>query len=163
MVNAKLKEKTDNSNLPEINFDVSLSVCDYEDTPPKLKVAAGTPPYITDPNQWNFELEIGDGNAGRAYKKTFIRFHDADKVGSDKKEAYIRIPGSRSHTFLYSIPLKRPESENIVYCVLNLGTFGENEGNLLRGLNDEQGNQWLLEVAHAFVLTGLLEMFNMVV
>jgi predicted phosphodiesterase len=161
MVNAKLKEK--NPNLPEINFDVSLSVCDYADSPPKLRVVAGTPSCISDANQWNFELEIGDGNAGRAYKKTFIRFHDSAKVGWDKKEAYIRIPGSPQHTFLYSIPLKRPKSENIVYCVLNLGTFGANEGNLLSGLNDEEGNKWLLEVAHAFVLTGLLKMFNIVI
>lgn len=162
MVNAKLKEKTANPNLPEINFDVSLSVCDYAASPPKLKVAAGTPPCISDANLWNFELEIGDGNAGRAYKKNFIRVLDAAKVGSDKKEAYIRIPGSRPHTFLYSIPLKHSKSENIVCCVLNLGTFAENEGNLLRGLNDREGNQWLLEAAHSYVLTRLLEMLKII-
>ena len=149
--------------MPQINFDVSLSVCDYADSPPKLKVVAGTPPCISNANQWNFEVEIGDGNAGRAYKKTFIRYHDDANVSWDKKEAYIRIPGSPPHTFLYSIPLKRHESENIVYCVLNLGTFGADEGTLLSELNDEEGNKWLLERAHAFVLTVLLEMFNIVV
>lgn len=162
MVNAKLKEKTGNLNVPKINFDVSLSVCDYAVSPPKLRVVAGTPPCINDAKLWDFELEIGDGNAGRAYKKTFIRFHDDAHVGLDKKEAYIGIPGSQPHTFLYSIPLKPSKSENIVCCVLNLGTFGGNEGNLLRGLNDEEGNQWLLDVAHAFVLTGMLKMFNIV-
>lgn len=143
--------------------DLDVSVVVYDDTdrnrPPILRVVAGS--YMADPQYWDFALEVGDGNAGRAYKKNIIRSFDADRARQDpKSQTYVAVPNGSVHQFLYSMPLRHPVSGDLIFGILNLGGYSPAVGGLLRVLNDDEGNNWLLDQSQVYVLTRLLEMLN---
>jgi hypothetical protein len=143
------------------DLDVSLAVYDdrVSGEPPRLRVVAGT--YMSVPEYWNLSLEVGDGNAGRAYKKNICRSFDAERARQDpRNQTYVTIPGGRAHQFLYSMPLRHPLNEDLIFGILNVGGFSPNAGNLLRVLSDDEGTKWLLDQSQEYVLTRLLEALN---
>jgi predicted phosphodiesterase len=136
-------------------LDVSFMVNDGELPPdqPKLRMvaSAGQP----DENFWDFVLEEGDGNAGRAYKRNILRCFDQN-IPDLKSQAYVTIPGLQPHQVLYSVPLRAPEDEHLIYGILNIGTFDKKQAGLLRRLNDEEGHHWLIAHGQKYVLQRLL-------
>ncbi len=140
---------------------IEVSVMAYDarnpTEPPKLRIAAGTHAATDD-----FALEIGDGNAGRAYSGNKYRIFDAELAQRDLiYETYVAREGRQPHHFLYSIPLRHPESPHLIFGVLNVGTFVPAQGRLLKSLNtSDESNAWLLEQAHSYVLRRLRELAN---
>jgi predicted phosphodiesterase len=142
-------------------IDISLMV--YEgsspDMPPQLRIVACT--ATADERFWEFGLEIGDGNAGRAYKNNVVRCYD--RTADDPKEkTYVFIPGQPPHECLYSIPLQNPDAPDLIFGVLNLGTFSAEQAVLLKSLNDENAILWLLEIAHDQLLPKFREIAKLV-
>ena len=140
----------------DIEFEASLMVYDETITPGKtgtLRTAVAT--LMTDPDIWNFNLEIGDGNAGRAYKYNFLRM-SFPRDSSALPPAYLPA-GSRKHGFICSIPLRHPESARLIMGVLNIGSFSSSAARACRCLQSVEGVAWLAAKAHQFVLTRLMQ------
>ena len=143
-------------------LDCSLMV--YNDSspgaPPKLHVVAAT--QGTQPKLVNRELEIGDGVAGRAFNTNSYRFFDADKAQQDIRLGYyLQDDGHRTHSFLHSIPLRHPESQQLIFAVLNVGTYDDTQGSMLRTLSDEAGIKWLNEFGQNYVLQRAREILKL--
>jgi hypothetical protein len=141
-------------NLSEI--DISLMVYDRgtAETCPLLRVV-GCAGKVSD-SFWEFSLEVGDGNAGRAYKNRVVRCFD--KSFSDpKRQTYVFIPKEPSHEFLSSFPLVNPDSPDLIFGIVNVGTFSPQQAILLRDLNNDVDIKWLLVKGHNEVLQELRE------
>jgi len=144
-------------------LDCSLMV--YNDpsannAPPTLRVVAAT--QGTQPKLINRELEIGDGVAGRAFNTNSYRFFDAEKAQQDIRLGYyLQEDGHRTHSFLHSIPLRHPESQQLIFAVLNVGTYDVTQGSMLRTLSDEEGIKWLNEFGQNYVLQRAREILKL--
>ena len=161
LVARRIEERTP-PHLVEVGA-LEVSLMTYDDSqsedPPKLRVVAYTGSHK---EYWDFALEVGDGNAGRAYKKNFIRSFDATVPLQDPKmQCYVVRPGYPSHLMLYSMPLRHPQSQELIFAILNVGSASRQEAGLLRSLANEEGMRWLQEQAQCYVLTRLLELSNM--
>src|SRR5207245_1873851 len=133
--------------------DITLMV--YDDTDkkesPKLRIVAGS--CKGDRNHLSFSVDVGDGNAGRAYKKGIVRSFDREKAAKDpKNQTYVPIPNMPPHQMLYSIPLLDPRSPSLIFGVLNFGTFSEDDAKLLRTLDNRESLEWLSNQAQSYVL-----------
>ena len=135
-------------------LDVSLMVSDEGDPLPTLRVVAAI--GLQGDSFWDFPLKEGDGNAGRAYKKHVFRCYDSD-IPDPKRQTYVRVPGYPQHQLLYSIPLYHPQDNSLIYGVLNIGTFDPHQADLLRQLNTDEGNLWLIGMAQKYFLPRLLD------
>ncbi len=143
-------------------LDITLMVYDdsEKDQSPKLRIVAGD--CRRNPDYWNFCLEVGDGNAGRAYKKKIILPFDKEKAEEDlANQTYVPIPGIPPHEVLYSIPLVDPRSPGLIFAVLNFGTFSQHDAKLLRTLDNRASLELMSNQAQSYVLTKLLEALRM--
>jgi hypothetical protein len=142
----------------DVAFDISLMVLDDRDPakPPFLQVVAGLPIFAQSPGYLDFSLEVGDGNAGRAFRKNLVRFYEKSKAKDNPKDnTYVEIPGQPGHPILFSIPLRHPGNGSLICCVLNIGATNETEASVLALLKKDFGNAWLIQAGHEFLLTKL--------
>jgi len=147
------------SGLDARQLELALMVLDDSDSArPVLRIAVGT--NTSDPAYRNLALPVGDGNAGRAWKRRIVRTFDPRSTSPDQR-TYVEVPGRPAHTILFSIPLIDPKSESLVYGILNVGATSEEQGDLLRELNDQDAIRQLIDTAQSYVLTRLLEIFTM--
>jgi 3',5'-cyclic AMP phosphodiesterase CpdA len=155
------KVAADNSvNISVIKLETSLMIYDENSKPGKLRMVAGT--LMDNPDVWNFSLEIGDGNAGRAYKKNKVRLWDAEMANSTDAAVqwYLPIPGAMQHKFLCSIHLRHPSDPHLIMGILNIGTSDKTTAIACKSLNTEVSGTWLILGAHEFVLTRLMQEFK---
>lgn len=153
--------QTRNVVSPE-QLEVSLMV--YDDliplASPRLRVVAATQHVTEEPEA--FSLEIGDGNAGRAYSRNSLRVFDAVRAKEHPiYQSYVQRNGLGTHFFLYSIPLRHPETQHLIFGVVNVGTYDRAQGKLLKALNNDEGNSWLIDFAHEYLLSRLIEIARM--
>jgi hypothetical protein len=121
---------------------------------PVLRIVAGT--HTHDPKYRDMFLFVGDGNAGRAWKRRMARVYDP--IEKDRKRhIYVPLSEALRHRFLVSVPLIDPDSDALVYGILNIGTFSDSQAEVLRPLGDKPQMEKLAGYAQAFVLTRLLE------
>jgi hypothetical protein len=149
--------------LDQTKLDINLIV--YDDTggddaqkkeSPVLRIVAGN--FGTNLDPLNFSLEVGDGNAGRAYKKGIVRSYDKDKAAKDPKhQTFVTRPNSRPHQILYSIPMLDSRSPTLIFGILNFGTFSKVDADFLRTLDNQESLQWMSNQAQSYVLTKVLE------
>ncbi len=140
------------------NLDLSLMVNDNAEPPhsPLLHVVAACGPDAD--SFWGFVLEEGDGVAGRAFKKNVLRCFDAE-IPDPKRSTYVDVEGYPKHKVLYSIPLRHPEDNDLIYGVFNVGTMDDVQADLLRQLNNDEGHLWLLECSQKYALPRLRDIF----
>jgi hypothetical protein len=165
---AQVKEKIESAlKTPNVisseELDASLMVYDSSpssDDPPKLRAVAATQgnrPKITD-----LELEIGDGIAGRAFNTNSYRYFDAEMAKQDIRHgAYIKQKGQRPHSFLHAVPLRHPDSQQLIFAILNVGTYDDTQGKMLRTLSDRSGIKWLIEFGQNYVLRRAREILKL--
>jgi predicted MPP superfamily phosphohydrolase len=142
------------------HLDVSLMVYDkgYGELCPQLRVVSCSGEQCE--SFFGFSLEVGDGNAGRAYKNNVVRCYD-HSVQDPKRNTYVQLPGHRPHQVLFSIPLCNPDDPTLLYGIVNVGVLplgleGQiDQANLLRELNNEKDISWLFEQAQIYVLQRL--------
>ncbi len=125
---------------------------------PVLRIVAGT--HLQDTKYSGLALFVGDGNAGRAWKRRMARVFDRTEK-DPKRHIYVPVSEHLRHQFLLSVPLIDPESAALVYGILNIGTFSEPQAELLRPLSAKEEIEKLTGFAQAFVLKRLLEYFKM--
>jgi hypothetical protein len=106
----------------------------------------------------NIALFVGDGNAGRAWKRRMARVFDRAKAEEDLRfSAYVDIPGVPMHEVLFSIPLIDPDQPSLLYGILNIGTFKKQQADDLRVLDTPENIERLTNMAQAYVLKRLRE------
>jgi predicted MPP superfamily phosphohydrolase len=155
LVAGKIEAMLQKTNLVNVSdFDISLMVYDDSQPIPLLRVVACFGSFTE--SFWSFSLEVGDGNAGRCYKKNILRCFDRE-IDDPKHNPYVKLPGRTQHSVLYSLPLRNPAYQDLIYAVLNLGSFADMPASLLRLLGDEAGVQWLLEQSQRYLLPRLRE------
>lgn len=142
-----------------IKFETSFMVYDESSKPGKLRMIIGT--LMATPKAWAFDLEIGDGNAGRAYKGNILRLWFKDQPSALPFQWYLPVIGFERHTFLCSVPLRHPACPHLIMGVLNLGSFDKTTSQACRCLDSEAESRWLIQAAHDFVLTRLCQEFIM--
>jgi hypothetical protein len=156
------KETLDSESL-----ELSLMVLDDEQMEepapdarklPVLRIVAGT--QFQDPKYPGLALFVGDGNAGRAWKRRMARVFDRTEP-DPKRHIYVPLPENLQHQFLLSIPLIDPQSAALVYGILNIGTFSVSQADLLRSLSSKEEIERLAGYAQAYVLKRLLECLKM--
>lgn len=125
---------------------------------PVLRIAAGT--HLSEPLYRDLFLFVGDGNAGRAWKRRAARLFDPT-AKDPKSHIYLPVSESLRHRFLVSLPLIDPDSAALVYGILNIGTFSDTQAEVLRPLWEQEQVERLTGYAQSFVLKRLLESFNM--
>ncbi len=149
-------------------FELSLMVLDYEQTEerlpdarrlPVLRIVAGT--HLQDPDYRGLVLFVGDGNAGRAWKRRMARVFDRTQKDDPERQIYVPVSERLRHHFLLSIPLIDRGSAALVYGILNVGTFSAPQAELLRPLGAKEKIEELTGYAQAFVLKRLLECLKM--
>jgi predicted MPP superfamily phosphohydrolase len=158
LVAQRIEQEVGKSGLVKIDeLDISLMVYDdaEKSESPRLRIVAliGSPT----PAFWDFSLEVGDGNAGRSYRKNIVRVFDVEKK-DPKHNTYVQIPGVDQHRVLYSIPLRSPSSQELIYGILNLGSLFDLQSSLLRLLDTQKGVLWLLEQVQGYLLPRLQEL-----
>jgi hypothetical protein len=121
---------------------------------PVLRIVAGT--HANDPKYRDLALFVGDGNAGRAWKRRMARVFDSIEK-DPKRHIYVPISEDLRHRFLVSIPILDPDSAALVYGILNIGTFSDSQAEVLRPLGEKEQVEKLTGYAQAFVLTRLIE------
>lgn len=103
-----------------------------------------------------FVLDIGDGNAGRAWKRGQVRVFDR-KLKESKTNAYFPPKAGPPHEFLFSIPLVASESKSFIYAVVNVGTYDEAQAELLRVLGTTEYIEQLGTRAQSYLSQRLIE------
>jgi hypothetical protein len=121
---------------------------------PVLRIVAGT--RLEDPLYRYLALFVGDGNAGRAWKRRMARVFD-DTERDPKRHIYVPIPKVPRHRFLVSVPLIDRDSAALVYGILNVGTFSDRQAEVLRLLGTAEQVEGIAGYAQSYVLTRLLE------
>jgi UDP-2,3-diacylglucosamine pyrophosphatase LpxH len=103
----------------EEQIDVSLMVYDGSQQMAKLVSVSAN-----DQDNINFELSIGDGVAGRAYKfnKAQVYRKRRAKLASPRSKIYIPRP-DRHHQVLFSVPMRHLMDDRLKFGVLNVGSF----------------------------------------
>jgi hypothetical protein len=139
-------------------LDSSLMVYDRDSNPAKLRVVAATQGNTAKGTGLELELEVGDGIAGRAYKTNAHRCYDAEAAESDiRLGVYIRQQNRSGHSFLHSVPLRHADSQELIFGILNIGTYDNTQGKMLRTLADEKGIKFLIEFGQNYVLRRVQE------
>jgi hypothetical protein len=147
-------------------LEISLMVLDEEQLKPAengksypcLRIAAGT--HLSDPDYRGLSLFVGDGNAGRAWKRRVVRIFDpAGK--NPKNRVYVPVSRALSHRFLISLPLIDPASDALVFGILNVGTFDSAQADILRPLAGEKQMEEIGNHAQSFVLKRLLQLLKL--
>jgi hypothetical protein len=126
--------------------------------PPVLRIVAGT--HLQGPSYRGPTLFVGDGNAGRAWKRRMARVFDRTEK-DPKRHIYIPVSESLRHRFLISLPLIDPGSAALLYGILNIGTFSAAQADMLRPSGSKGEIEGLTVYAQAFVLKRLLECLKM--
>jgi hypothetical protein len=147
---AGLASQAVGQSVPSGQLEVSLMVADDSDPgrASVLRMVAGSDLVK---GYWNLVLPAGDGNGGRAFKKSGVRIFDAQKVDKDPfKNVYKPIPGSPRHQWLMSVPLF--SSPRLIFGVLNVGTFQKAQVRTLRKLEE---NKTFADELQGIVLKGL--------
>jgi hypothetical protein len=124
---------------------------------PALRIVAGT--RLEDAGYRDLALFVGDGNAGRAWKRRMARIYD-DDAEDPKRHIYVPLPNLPRHRFLVSIPLLDESSAALVFGILNIGTFSQTQAKILRVLNSPEEIERLATYAQSYVLTRLLQELN---
>jgi pimeloyl-ACP methyl ester carboxylesterase len=150
-------------SLDPSTLELSLMVLD-EDNPvrsltgnkelPVLRIVAGT--QLEKAGYRDLALIVGDGNAGRAWKRRMARLYDGT-AEDPKCHIYVPLADLPRHRFLLSIPLIDKDLDALVFGILNVGTFSESQARLLRLLGSADEIQELATYAQSYVLTKLLE------
>jgi predicted phosphodiesterase len=163
-IKKKVEEIVGKPDVVDCNeLDVSLMVCDGAAPVPLLKVVGCIGAKAN--HMWGFDLEVGDGNAGRAFKKSMARSYDRSLPG-ENRQTYVPHPDFPPHEVLFSMPLvgtpeedaaAQYDNKELIYGVLNVGTFSADQGVALRVLLNQPGFQWLQQITQAYVLKRLLE------
>jgi pimeloyl-ACP methyl ester carboxylesterase len=153
--------------LDPSSLEISLMVLDEEQLKkpvtgdkayPCLRIAAGT--HFSDPDYRDLSLFVGDGNAGRAWKRRVARIFDpADK--NPKNRIYVPVSKSLSHRFLMSLPLIDRESDALVFGILNIGTFDTAQAEILRPLAGDAEMEKIANYAQSYALQRLMELFKL--
>ena len=148
-------------------LEISLMVLD-EDRPkspptgnkklPVLRMVAGT--LLGEPGNRSLEMFVGDGNAGRAWKRRMVRVFD-HKESDPKRRVYQLSQGARPHCFLVSIPLIDPSWDALIYGILNIGTVDSEQAELLRKIGTSEYVEHLTSFAQSYVLQRLVELLNL--
>ncbi len=148
---AKLNDKVNAREL-----DVSYMMYDEGtgEEPAQLRVVACAGKFSG--SFWSFSLEVGDGNAGRAFKSGVVRWYDRSKEDF-KDQAYVGISGQLPHEFLCSIPFKVDAPASMDFGVLNIGTFSPIQASQLKSLKKDSEMKWLMQQAYERVLDKLLK------
>lgn len=149
--------------LDPLAIELSLMVLD-EDKPekateqdranPVLRIVAGT--RLQDSGRSNVQLFVGDGNAGRAWKRRMVRIFDRSEK-DPKRHIYVSPAGAPQHSFLISVPLLDPNSAALVYGIPNIGTFSDEYAEVLRPLAEPEQIEKIMTYVQVFVLKRLLE------
>jgi hypothetical protein len=155
------------AELDPVGLEISLMVLD-EDQPqlpsmgkkklPVLRIVVGT--LLEDEAYRSLAIFVGDGNAGRAWKRRMARVFDQNE-SDPKRHVYVPISPTRCHRFLVSIPLIDPESDAVVYGILNFGTFADDQAELLRKTGASQEVQNMTSYAQSYVLKRLMELLKL--
>jgi len=155
------------AQLNRASLDISLMVLD-EDEPerpwtdirhlPVLRIVAGT--LFADPQYRALGLFVGDGNAGRAWKRRRGQVFDLDEK-NPKRHVYVPISDSLRHRFLISVPLFDPVSEALIYGILNFGTFSDDQAALLRRLGGAEEIERFTSYVQSYVLKRLMELLRL--
>jgi hypothetical protein len=155
------------AQLDPANLEISMMVLD-EDQPeqppmdirkfPVLRIVAGT--LLRDTGYRALAFFVGDGNAGRAWKRRMARVFDLNEK-DPKRHVYVPIPGSPRHCFLVSIPLIDPDSDALIYGILNIGAFTDEQAELLRRIGTAQEVQSITSYAQSYVLKRLMELVKL--
>jgi hypothetical protein len=125
---------------------------------PVLRIVAGTHLHL--PEHRKLALFVGDGNAGRAWKRRMARVFD--RIAKDpKRHIYVPISDSLRHSFLISVPLIDPQSSALVYGILYFGTFSEQQADVLRSLGETEQVLRITNYAQEYVLKRLLKELRM--
>jgi hypothetical protein len=111
----------------------------------QLVIAAGN---TTDPS---FTLDVGDGNAGRAWRRRVARIYDKAEAES-KDNTYFPNEARPPHEILFSIPLIDPVSIPTIHGIVNIGTYDEGQAELLRVIKDRESIEKLSSKAQSYVL-----------
>jgi len=148
-------------------IELSLMVLD-EDQPekssqenrahPVLRIVAGT--SLRDPVRSKLRLFVGDGNAGRAWKRRTVRVFDRSQK-DPKRHIYLSLPGVPQHSLLISVPLLDRDSAALVYGILNIGTFSDTYAEVLRPLGEPDKIGRIMTYVQGFVLQRLLEVIRL--
>src|SRR5262249_47442847 len=103
LIKKKVEDAVGKQDLVDTNeLDVSLMVCDGVGNVPLLKSVGCVGNNATD--IWSSELEVGDGNAGRALKKSMARSYDRS-ISGQTRQTYVPNPNFPHHEILFSMPL----------------------------------------------------------
>jgi hypothetical protein len=124
---------------------------------PVLRIVAGT--LLEFPEYRSLAIFVGDGNAGRAWKRRIARVYDQNET-DPKRHVYVPVAPPRAHRFLISIPLIDPYSDALVYGILNFGTFTEDQAEVLRKMGSAQEVQNMTSYAQSYVLKRLKELLT---
>jgi len=161
-----LHTRVGNAELDPANLEISLMVLD-EDRPespstgakklPVLRIVAGT--LLEFPEYRSLAIFVGDGNAGRAWKRRIARVYDQNEA-DPKRHVYVQVTPPRPHRFLISIPLIDPNSDALVYGILNFGTFAEDQAEVLRKMGSAPEVQNTTSYAQSYVLKRLKELLT---
>jgi hypothetical protein len=162
-----IRETSGGKELDPRALELSLMVLDEEQPEvrvtgdkafPVLRIVAGT--HLQDKDYRSLALFVGDGNAGRAWKRRMARIYDGTEK-DPKRHIYIAVSERLRHRFLISVPLIDPESAAMIYGILNIGTFSEPFAEILRPLGQPDEVERLASYAQAYVLQRLLEALKM--
>jgi hypothetical protein len=135
-----------------------ISAPDQRKTP-VLRIVAGT--HLRNAQYQELALFVGDGNAGRAWKRRMARVYDRQEK-DPKRHIYLPFSDPQmEHRFLISIPLIDSQSAALIYGILNIGTFSAQQADLLRPLGEKANMEAITNFAQAYVLKRLLERFSM--
>jgi hypothetical protein len=155
------------AELDPASLEISLMILD-EDRPelpsmgtkklPVLRTVVGT--LLDEPGFRSLFIFVGDGNAGRAWKRRMVRVFDL-KERDPKRHVYVPIPPSRPHRFLVSIPLIDPDSDALIYGILNIGTLDDEQAELLRKIGASEEVQSITGYAQSYVLKRLMELLKL--
>jgi hypothetical protein len=151
--------------LDPLHFELSLMVLDdvqkekvltegIEREFAALRIVAATD--IKRPEYAGLSLLVGNGNAGRAWKRRAARVFDRDER-DPKRHVYVSKKGAQPHSFLVSIPLLDPDSAAVVYGILNIGTFSESYAPVLRPIGEAQAIEHITSYVQSYVVKKLLE------
>jgi hypothetical protein len=149
--------------FPEWNEPVEISVM-YLDTQLKecklrLLAAALVSDTVQEITHTGFDLEYGDGIAGRAFKANEFRVYaPLEDDDPNEPDYYTSQPGRPVHRVILAIPLQNPEDrEDEPYGVLNLSSERSDCPLALAGLPEGPAPPALLQEFHSELNVNLLQ------
>jgi len=153
--------------LDSANLEISVMVLDEEQLKmpatgkkgyPCLRIAAGT--HFSDPDYRDLSLFVGDGAAGRAWKRCVAIVFDSDDKNPNNR-IYVPVSKTLRHRFLISVPLVGRESDFLAFGILNIGTFDDRQAQILRPLAGDAEMEKIGNYAQSYVLQRLMELLKL--